>query len=367
MKELTATGKFVLQTMVDEYEGFVITTSYSGGLYVTDINTDCVLWADASHVLGYVLWSYDHGYLVRNRHNNSTLKEVWRLARDFQDADIPNNSKKPDDYMITASHEAARCYPSSTGHGHFRPWALLRLPEGDWVFHISYPTLITVAKNDTYLWDVPTSRRVQTTANIQARNQDGTPGEFASVDVNDKYAFLCGSHQLRIFARDGGVLVYHLTTKMLLRTRWDVLPASNNVACFSSLFQPQKLHAKVHHTYRSILKAVRVSSSGNDMVVITASGNVVWILGFERLIHRKASLRKTAIILNFNPFSDYSQDMSIYLALGGSNEKAAIVSRNGLYIIIVDPEFSKLTAEAPSRPSVSVCRVIDITKPTIYP
>ncbi|OJA19664.1 hypothetical protein AZE42_02828, partial [Rhizopogon vesiculosus] len=324
-KELTAAGKFVVQMIVDEHEGFVITTSYNGGLYVTDINTDRVLWADASHVPGYVLWAYDHGYLVRNRHNNSALKEVWRLARDFQDADIPDNSKKPDDYMIAASHEAARCYPSSTGHGHFRPWALLRLPEGNWVFHISYPTLIAVTQNNAYLWDVPTSRRVQTIVNIQARNQDGPPGEFNSVDVNDKYVFLCGFHQLRIFARDGGALVYHLTTKMLPRTRWDVLPASSNVACSSSLFQPQQLHAKVH-AHRSVLKAVRVSSSGNDMVVITVSGNIVWILGFERLIHGKASLRETAIILNFNPFSDYSRDMSIYLALGGSNEKAAIAT-----------------------------------------
>jgi hypothetical protein len=61
-------------------------------------------------------------------------------------------------------------------------------------------------------------------------------------------------------------------------------------------------------------------------VALTASGNFVWIPGFERLIHRKASLGEIAVVLNFNPFSDHSQDMSIYLALEGSNEKAAVAT-----------------------------------------
>jgi len=69
-----------------------------------------------------------------------------------------------------------------------------------------------------------------------------------------------------------------------------------------------------------------VSSSGKDLVVLTASGNFVWIPGFERLIHDKVALNKIAVVVNFNPSSDNSQDMSIYLALGESNEKAAIAT-----------------------------------------
>lgn len=195
------------------------------------------------HVAGYVHCEYDHGYIVINRYDNS--KEVWRLARDFQDSDIPEEFK-PDASMISASEKAARRYPSSTGHGHFRPWALLHMPESTCVFRLSYPTLIIASANNAYIWDVATSRLVETISNIQVKNQHGNLGQLNYVDVSDQYAFFCGSLQLRIFARDGGGLVLHLTKKMLPRTQWDVLPEGNNVACLSSLFQPQQLHPAFH-------------------------------------------------------------------------------------------------------------------------
>jgi len=143
--------------------------------------------------------------------------------------------------MIGASENAARRYPSSTGHGHFRPWALFQIPESTCVFRLSYPTLIVANENNAYLWDISTCRLVETIENIQGRNQCGILGQLHNVDVNDHYAFFCGSVQLRIFARNGGALVYHLTEKMLPRTRWNVLPENNNVACLSSLFRPQQL------------------------------------------------------------------------------------------------------------------------------
>jgi hypothetical protein len=246
---------------VDQKEGFVITTCYTGGLYVTDINTDRVLWVEVSglksvmsvclmsimqtHVADYAHVEYDHGYIIFNRHDNG--KEVWRLARDFQDSDIPEDFK-PDASMITASEEAARRNPSSTGRGHFKPWALLQMPELTRAFRFSYPTLLSANANDAYLWDVPTSRLVETISNIHVRNQDESLGRLNYVDVNDKYVFICGSVQLRIFAREGGALVYHLTKKMLPRTHWDVVPESNNVACPSSLFQPQRLSEACHVT-----------------------------------------------------------------------------------------------------------------------
>ncbi|OAX35083.1 hypothetical protein K503DRAFT_773852 [Rhizopogon vinicolor AM-OR11-026] len=356
-KELTATGKFVLRIKVDENEGFVITTHHTEGLYVTDINTDRVLWAETTHIPGYVHCEYDRGYIVFNRHDNSI--EVWRLAHGFHYSDIPDNSR-PNGSMITASHEAARRYPSSTGRGHFRPWALIQMPERTSNFRLSYPTLIIANENNAYVWDVPTSRHVETISNIQGKDQHGNLGHLNYVDVNDKYAFFCGSLQLRIFARDGGGLVYKLTKKMLPRTQWDVLPESNSVACLSSLFQPQQLHEALHRSKSSAsnFKAAHVSSSGKDLVVLTALGNFIWIPGFERLINREATLSEIAVVLNFSPFPDNSQDISIYLALGELNEKAAIATRKGLYIINLDPEISKFTAEAPSRPGASVCRVM---------
>lgn len=199
--------------------------------------------ADYAHV------EYDHGYIIFNRHDNG--KEVWRLARDFQDSDIPEDFK-PDASMITASEEAARRNPSSIGRGHFKPWALLQMPELTRAFRFSYPTLLSANTNDAYLWDVPTSRLVETISNVQVPNQDGSLGRLNYVDVNDKYVFICGSVQLRIFAREGGALVYYLTKKILPRMHWDVVPDSNNVACSSSLFQPQRLFEACHVTDSSL-------------------------------------------------------------------------------------------------------------------
>jgi hypothetical protein len=198
-----------------------------------------------THVTAYAHCEYDHGYIIVNRHDNGT--EVWRLARDFQDCDIPDDFK-PDDSMITASYEAAQRNPSSTGHGHFRPWALLQMPDVTHAFRFSYPTLLSAGSDSAYLWDVPTSRLVETISDIQVPNQDGALGSLTYVDVNDKYVVVCGLIQLRVFARDGGALVYYLTKKMLPSTHWDVLPESKliNVACPSSLFQPQRLHQAFH-------------------------------------------------------------------------------------------------------------------------
>jgi len=118
-----------------------------------------------------------------------------------------------------------------------------------------------------------------------------------------------------------------------------------------------------------------VSSSGKDLVALTGSGTFIWIPGFERLINHEANLSDIAVVLNFSPSSsDNFQDISIYLALGESNEKAAVATvsstnmhisirvkptsqRAGLYVISLDPEINKLTAEPPPRPGVSVCRI----------
>ncbi|KAG1750293.1 hypothetical protein EDD22DRAFT_916567 [Suillus occidentalis] len=347
-RELNSTGKFVHRMKVDQKENFA--------LFVSDYHTDRVLWATA-HADDYAHCEYDHGYIIFNRHDNN--KEVWRYARDFQDSEIPEEFK-PDDAMIKASLEAAEHHPSPTRRGHFRPWALLHVPEFTRAFRFSYPTLLSAGVNHAYLWDVPTSRLVETISNIQAPNKDGTLGPLSYVEVNDQYAFFCGSNQLRIFARDGGALVYHLCMKNLQFTTWDVLPSNGDDPCPSSLFQPQRLHEAYHvsSTSQSNFIAAHVSSSGKDIAVLTAPGIFIWIPGFERLFHRETTLTDIATFLNLNTSRDGGgRDISVYLALGESNEKAAIATRKGLFVVSLGPGISQLTAEAPPRPGLSVCRV----------
>jgi hypothetical protein len=250
--------------------------------------------------------------------------------------------------MIRASEEAARRNPSSTGHGHFRPWALLLMPEPTRAFRFSHPTLISASADNAYLWDVPTSRLVEKISNIRVSDRDGTLGYLNYVGVNDQYAFICGFNQLRIFARGGGALIYNLTKEMLPCPRWNVFPESNNVSCPSSFFQSQHLHEEFHLSRDSLASnfkagkfqtmihildytlffVAQVSASGKDLAVLTASGIFIWIPGFERLVRREASLSDIAVVLNFNPtpFSDNFRDISICLALEQSNEKAAIAT-----------------------------------------
>ncbi|KAG2066979.1 hypothetical protein BDR04DRAFT_1105821 [Suillus decipiens] len=353
-KELNSTGKSVHRIKVDQKEKFVMVTRHTGGLSVTDYETDRVLWATGAG--DYAHCEYDHGYIIFNRHDNS--KEVWRCARDFQDSEIPEDFK-PDEIMITASRESAQLHASPTNRGHFGPWALLFTPESTRAFRFSYPTLLSATVNQAYLWDVPTSCLIETITNIQAPNQDGTLGRLNYVEVNDQYAFFCGSNQLRIFARGGGALVYHLCMKDLQLVSWDVLPDNSAELCPSSLLEPQRLHEAYHvsSTSQCDFVAAHVSSSGKDIVVLTASGIFIWIPGFERLFHREATLNDIATLLNFNASCDNIRDVSVYLALGESNEKAAIATRKGLFIVSLDPKISKLTAEAPPRPGLSVCWV----------
>ncbi|KAG2137005.1 hypothetical protein DEU56DRAFT_804506 [Suillus clintonianus] len=103
--------------------------------------------------------------------------------------------------MIKALQEAAQCYTSPTNHSHFRPWALIQMPDFVRAFRFSYPMLLSAGENNAYLWDVPTSRPVETTGNIQAPNEGGTLGRLNYVEVNNQYAFFCGSIQLRFFCK----------------------------------------------------------------------------------------------------------------------------------------------------------------------
>ncbi|KAG2744373.1 hypothetical protein P692DRAFT_20133680 [Suillus brevipes Sb2] len=173
----------------------------------------------------------------------------------------------------------------------------------------------------------------------------GTLGPLSYVEVNDQYAFFCGSNQLRIFLRDGGALVYHLCMKNLQFATWDVLPGNGDDPCPSSLFQPQRLHEAYHVPSTSQSNFI----AGKDIAVLTAPGIFIWILGFEGLFHRETTLTDIATFLIFNASRDGGgQDISVYLALGESNEKAAIATRKGLFVVSLgQADISNLTAEAP--------------------
>lgn len=128
-----------------------------------------------------------------------------------------------------------------------------------------------------------------------------------------------------------------------------------------------------------------VSASGNDLAALTTNGRLVILPGFQRLFTGSNTVhhRDIAIILNFS-FQSFSsdEDISCYLALGGRNGKLAIATvcvryqihppgaltdiplspilvfqRKGIYVISPDFGFTRLTADCPPEPGVSVCRL----------
>ena len=195
-----------------------------------------------THAVHYAHCEYDRGYIVFNRRDN--CKEVWRRTVDADGDQYPETSP-PDKKMLEASTQAAATFHSTESHwGHFKAWALLRIPEDTRAFRFSYPTLLAAATNNAYLWDVPRSQLVSVIRDIQRQNHSQPLAAINYVEVNDLFVFICGGRVLRIFAREGGTLLYQLSTMELSSATWDVLPQTRGLA--STVVHPQMLLQNYH-------------------------------------------------------------------------------------------------------------------------
>jgi len=189
-----------------------------------------------SFIVEYAHCEYDRGYFVVNRHDN--CKEVWRRVVDMGD-DQGSTLSPPDAQMLRAWSEVTVQWPASTRRGHFRAWALLRMPETTRAFRFLYPTLLVASENNAYIWDVPEGRLVETIRDIQRSRHDDRLGIINYVEVSDKYAFICGSIQLRIFERGGGALVFQFSPKNIGHKLWRVLHEDPGPS--DSIVKPQNL------------------------------------------------------------------------------------------------------------------------------
>ncbi|KAH7889270.1 hypothetical protein F5I97DRAFT_495561 [Phlebopus sp. FC_14] len=365
VKELTSTGSAVHRIKVDDKYGFTITTCQTGGLLVTDIKDNKVLWAlSPAYVVNYAHCEYDHGYIIFNRHDN--CKEVWRHSVDIRDEAV-SEDYPPDEQMRNAYADASSKFQTGRRKGQFTPWSLLRMPEITRAFRFSYPTLLASATHNAYLWDVPKARLVETIRDIQQVRDGNMLGRINYVEVNDRYAFLCGSFQFRIFAREGGALVFHLATKQLSRQSWDIVPSYDAPHTASTILEPQMLQEAFHvpSSTEGEFMALHVSSSGKDIAALTSSGLLVLIPGFECVFSGEVALGDVAIQVNLRSWGGSTSGISIYLALGERDGKIAVATKNGLYAISPDLQFSSLTAERPPHPGITVCRLSKFDEPGV--
>lgn len=252
-----------------DYElGLVITTSrMPGGLSVCDIETNRVLWAlppvrphrlvfsraplsDTvhlqSHVEMYTHIEYDRGYIVFARNDNHLYKEVWRHTIDADSNEQPEMSP-PDKKMLDASKQAAtRFSVAGSRRGQFKAWALLHVPEFCCWTRVSYPNLLAVAADKAYVWDISRSQLVSVIQDIQRRLRGFRLAGICYAEVSDLHVFICAASGLRIFAREGGALLYQLPSRELSGAIWDVRPHTPSRGSAMSVVDPQMLRRNNH-------------------------------------------------------------------------------------------------------------------------
>jgi hypothetical protein len=154
---------------------------------------------------------YGAGFLIFDRWDSS--KEVWRLASDWDTEQQPEVSR-PDVHQLRISEFAER-YGSANGRGHFKPWALLRMPTTTRAYRFVYPTLLVAGASEAYLWDIPSATLSQTIVETDLEGDQET--HIGYVEISDRHVFICAEDVLRIFSREDGraALDIHIPSTMV--------------------------------------------------------------------------------------------------------------------------------------------------------
>jgi len=92
----------------------------------------------------------------------------------------------------------------ASGRGHFKPWAMLRMPTPTRAYRFVYPTLLVASEDEAYIWDIPSATLSQI---IHDTRMEGELKEINYVELSARYVFLCREDVLRIFSRENGCFV----------------------------------------------------------------------------------------------------------------------------------------------------------------
>jgi hypothetical protein len=127
------------------------------------------------------------------------------------------------------SSAAAENHSVNAPHGHFKPWALLEMPELTSAFRFVYPTLLVAAWDQAYLWDIPSGELIQTITEIQGTaDEPGTLGRINYVELSSRHVFICGTYLIRIFSRASGKRVLDIPSNQFSYANWqyNILPST---------------------------------------------------------------------------------------------------------------------------------------------
>ncbi|KAK0505071.1 hypothetical protein EDD18DRAFT_1316224, partial [Armillaria luteobubalina] len=329
---------------VDEWAGIIITTYRMGGLAVADIATNRILWSlPASHVIPHAHCEYDKGFLIFNRAGRR--KEVWRLVERPNQIVKPQSFSPPDQTQIAASNEAATEHQSSYPKGHFVPYSLIATPTTTYAFRFVYPVLFAATETHFYLYDIPGGNLVQT---ITANPLESLI-HLHYVDISERHLFLCGWPNIIVFSRETG--------KSILKIPSYQLQYSNKTYVISKQAHPIAGSILLHHDVvtrsaestliprvvhlADTFTAVHVSACGRHLAALLSSSRLLIIPYFERLITGEVELKDVTLDIELGSRSRLSR----YLAF--ENERVAVVTDTGLFVIHWDLEKSPVICRAP--------------------
>ncbi|KAF8875517.1 hypothetical protein BD779DRAFT_1563403 [Infundibulicybe gibba] len=356
---ISKSGQKVHRIKVDESAGFVITTSSDGGIRVSDIKQDRLLWRlPETYVRRFAHCEYDEGYMIFDRLDGS--KDVWRRA-DLYDAEQARDVKSPPDNLQLMASSVASLGSFSPGRGHFLPWALLRPPGPAYAYRFVHPTLLVSSSRTAFLWDIPTGALIQTIPDIQQPYPAGTNatepttlGELRYVEVNEKYIFLCGTNTLRIFSRSDGKIRASIRSRVANYGSWTFTLTPDGPTSWGSGALPVRQKIEVCRSPPPVpplpvdeFTAVHVSKCGRHLVALLESSRVIILPNFERIM-QGVDVYDIAIDVQLGS----PRLASTYLAF--ENGRIAAATTSGLFLI--QPDWSDPCPNG-SPPSMSICRL----------
>ncbi|KIY48561.1 hypothetical protein FISHEDRAFT_17490, partial [Fistulina hepatica ATCC 64428] len=360
---------------VDEARGFIITSSSIGGIVITDLDTDSLLFAlPPTYVRPWAHVEYGNGFLAFDRFRG--MKEVWRCASDVTPesrSDVVEEAR-PDRQQEYAGATVAEQYETSSDHcrGHFRPWALLRAGDTNTTaFRLVYPTLLAAAVDTAYAWDVRTGVLCRRFNHINRDTWDpvadaaiGWWDTITYVDVGERYALVCGDTSLRLFRRDAegdppAALEVLSTLPWFGRFAFMIHPeVTYRMLDDASVLDVQRLVCDVHHepphnqVVHNMFMAAHMSSCGRHLIALLETSVLVVVPDFERVIRGEATVHDVAFSIALGS----QRRQAKYLDYVG--DKAVAVTYTGVFVV----HFRNLEV---TPPLISVARVRCFSNPSL--
>jgi hypothetical protein len=204
------------------------------------------------YVRRYAHVEYENGFLIFDRLDDE--KEVW-LLETMVPQDGPTEALGApvvDSQRRIASFSLER-HSDTYPHGHFRPWALLSLPELTRVYCYVHPTFAVIGARTAYLFDIPTGTR-QTIKLVQ---------DFVSyVSISEDYIFVCAVIYVRVYSRRSETLALEIPQSAVTGCR--------TLSIDPDRLQPNEKHQVLKKRDTSEITAGVVSNLPNPQQVLAA-------------------------------------------------------------------------------------------------